>query len=185
MQHLFRSLLATAVLSGLMATHAHAQTQVPGAVDFGKFSPPASGEFVEVHINSNLISLVARLADKQEPEIAKLVRGLKLIRVNVIGLNEDNRDDILKRVKAIRADLAQQQWEGVVSAKQARDDVGVFLKTRGDEAVEGLVVTVIEGDHQAILVNVVGDIRPEQVATIGERFNIEPLKKLGQHLGHK
>ncbi len=186
MKHLIHSTFTATALAAVLAIDAHAQTQAPGFVDFGKFSPSASGgEFVEVQINSNLISLVARLADKSEPEIAKLVRGLKLIRVNVIGLNEDNRGDVMSRIKAVRADLAQRQWEGVVTAQQGNQDVNVFLKTRGDEAVEGLVVTVVEGEHQAVLVNVVGDIKPEQVAIIGERFNIEPLKKVGQALGKK
>jgi hypothetical protein len=28
-----------------------------------------------------------------------------------------------------------------------------------------------------VLVNIVGNIKPEQIATLAERFNIEPLKK--------
>jgi hypothetical protein len=63
--------------------------------------------------------------------------------------------------------------------------VAVFLKTRGDESVEGLAITVIGANNQAVLVNIVGDIRPEKVAMIGERFNIEPLKKVGQTLEKK
>ena len=99
MKHLIGSTFAVAAVAAIMTVSSHAQKQTPGFVDFGKFSPSASGtEFVEVHINSNLISLVARLADKSEPEIAKLVRGLKLIRVNVIGLSDDNRGDIINRI---------------------------------------------------------------------------------------
>jgi hypothetical protein len=29
-----------------------------------------------------------------------------------------------------------------------------------------------------VLVNVVGDIKPEQIATLAERFDIEPLKHI-------
>jgi hypothetical protein len=54
-----------------------------------------------------------------------------------------------------------------------KDDVGVYMKMRGPEAVEGLVVTVIEGKGHAVLVNVVGDIRPEKLQVLGERFNLE------------
>jgi hypothetical protein len=152
----------------------------PGAVDFGKFTPPsAGGEFVEVHIRSNLINMAARLAEKAEPSIADMLRGLKLIRVNVIGLGDENGADVKKRVTKIREDLDAQGWERVVMARQAREDVCVYVKTRGEEAVEGVVVTVIEADRQAVLVNVVGNLRPEKLAEVGERFNIEPLKKLG------
>jgi hypothetical protein len=40
------------------------------------------------------------------------------------------------------------------------------------------VVTVIDGKKEAVLVNVVGNIQPEKLATLGERFDIEPLRKL-------
>ena len=59
------------------------------------------------------------------------------------------------------------------------------IDCNGSEAVEGLVVTVLEGKRQAVLVNVVGDIRPEKLALIGERFHIEPLKKISQAIEPK
>ncbi len=36
-----------------------------------------------------------------------------------------------------------------------------------------------------MFVNVVGDIRPEKLALIGERLNIEPLKKAGEAISGK
>jgi hypothetical protein len=183
MKHTLGYYWGAALLTGLLATSIHAQDPPTGFVDFGKFTPPgAGGEFVEVNIKSNLISMAARLTEKTEPQVAELLRGLKLIRVNVIGLNADNRSEVEKRVKSIREELDAQHWERIVTAQQAKEDVSVFLKTRGDESVEGLAVTVLESSRQAVLVNIVGDIRPEKVAMIGERFNIEPLKKVGKTL---
>jgi MoaA/NifB/PqqE/SkfB family radical SAM enzyme len=126
--------------------------------------------------------MVARLTKKEEPEVAELLRGLQLIRVNVIGLNEENRAEIQERVKTIRAELDAQGWESIVTAQQKNEDVRIYLKIRGDEAVQGLVVTVLEGNKQAVLVNIVGDIKPEKLAEVGEQFNIDPLKKIGRGL---
>jgi hypothetical protein len=84
---------------------------------------------------------------------------------------------MLDRVKQIRADLDAKGWDRVVSVQQKKDDVAVFLKTRGEEAIEGLVVTVLDGDKEAVLVNIVGDIKPEQVALLGEKLKLDPLKK--------
>jgi hypothetical protein len=155
-----------------------------GYVDFGKFSPPQSGgQFVEVNIRDNLIGMVARLAATQEPEVAELLGGLKRIRVNVIGLDDANRVEIEQRVEKIGEELDQKGWERIVTARSGTEDVNVFLKTREQEAVEGLVVTILQGDKEAILINVVGDIRPEQLATLGERFNVEPLKQAGRAIG--
>jgi Domain of unknown function (DUF4252) len=61
--------------------------------------------------------------------------------------------------------------------------VAVYVKTRGEEAIEGLVVTVLDGNKkEAVFVNLVGDIRPDQVAAVGKALNIDPLKKAGESL---
>ena len=41
-----------------------------------------------------------------------------------------------------------------------------------------MVVTVLSSDNEAVLVNVVGDIDLDQIAELGERLNIEPLREL-------
>src|SRR5436190_8898373 len=186
MNHLIRDTLALSVLSALVSVGVCADNPPAGYVDFGKFSTPASGgEFVEVHIKSNLISMVARLVEKSEPDVAELIRGLQLIRVNVIGLDDENRAEMEKRVKKIRSELDARGWERVVTAQKKDEDVGVYLKTRGADAVEGLVITVIEGNREAVLINIVGDIKPDKIAVIGERMNIEPLRKAGEALKKK
>jgi hypothetical protein len=70
----------------------------------------------------------------------------------------------------------------VVTVREPGQDVAVFLKLRGEEAVEGLVVTVLEGDREAVFVNVVGEVRPDKLAEIGEKLGIEPLKHVGRKL---
>jgi hypothetical protein len=186
MKKAIRDTIALAVLSAFANVTVCAENAPAGYIDFGKFSPPASGgEFVEVHIKSNLISMAARLVEKSEPDVAELIRGLQLIRVNVIGLDDGNRAEIEKRVKKIRSELDANGWERIVTAQKKDEDVGVYLKTRGSDAVEGVVVTVIEGNREAVLINIVGDIKPDKIAVIGERMDIEPLKKVGEALKKK
>lgn len=157
---------------------AQAGTADAGFVDFGKFTPSAGSEFVEVNVNSNLIAMVTNFAKKQEPQIAEMLAGLKSIRVNVMGVTDENREELGKRIKSVRSQLDGSGWERLVTVMKGQEDVGIYMKTRGPEAVEGIVVTVMKGDEQAVFVNIVGDIRPDKLATVGERFNIEPLKHL-------
>jgi len=173
-------------LAGVLCFAAQDDKALAGYVDFGKLAAPASGgEFVEVQISSNLIGMAARLVEKSEPEVGEVIRGLKLIRVNVIGLTDENRAEMQKRVKAIRGELDAQKWERIVTAQKENEDVGIYLKMRGEEAVEGLVVTVLSGNKEAVLVNIVGNIQPDKIALIGERFNIEPLKEIGGSMPKK
>ncbi|MGE3310184.1 MAG: DUF4252 domain-containing protein [Limisphaerales bacterium] len=151
-----------------------------GFVDFGKFTPPTGGgQFVEVNIKSSLIGLAARLAESAEPDVADLLRKLHAIRVNVIGVDDANRAELGERLARIRTELDAKGWERIVTVQEKNQEVGVYLRQRGEEAIEGVVVTVLEPNKEAVLVNVVGDIRPEKIAELGERFGIDPLKKLG------
>jgi riboflavin synthase alpha subunit len=110
--------------------------------------------------------------------VAEILKGLKSIRVNVLGLNDENRDDIQARIASVRTQLDKNGWDRIVTVMDGADDVGVYMKTKGAEVVEGVVVTVLSGKKEAVFVNIIGDIRPEKLATVGERFNIEPLKHL-------
>lgn len=149
-----------------------------GLVDLGKFSPTPGAQFVEVNISSNLVAMVTNFAKKAEPEVAEVLQGLKSIRVNVLGLNDENRAEIQERIGQVRAQLEKSGWDKVVTVIDKADDVGVYIKMKGAEVVEGVVVTVLNAKSEAVFVNIVGDIRPDRLATVGERFNIEPLKHL-------
>lgn len=169
--------VSAAVAAISVATTVRAADLSPGQIDLGKFTPVEGAEFVEVNINSNLIAMVCNFAKKAEPDVAQLLAGLKSVRVNVLGLTEENREEITTRVTQLRSQLDKSGWDRVVSVIENAEDIGVYMKMKGAEAVEGLVVTVLDG-NEAVFVNIIGDIRPDKLATVGERFNIEPLKHL-------
>ena len=168
---LLSALLLNANLGALCA-------ESPGFVDFGKIAELAGGSTVDVHLKGPLLSMAARIVDKGETEVAELLRSLKLVRVNVFKVDEANRAEIQKRILALRAELTAQKWEQLVSVRDKKDDVGVYIKTRGEEAIEGVVVSVMDGKGEAVLVNIVGDLKPDQIGMLADKFNIDPLKKV-------
>jgi len=152
---------------------------LPGQVDFGTFSPPkGDGQFIEVNVPTDLIALASHFVEKDEPDVAKVLDGLKLVHVNVIGLDDENRAELQKRAKKVRTDLTGSGWEQIVMVQQKDQDVSVFLKTTDKGAIQGLVAVVLDGNEHAVFANVVGEIRPEQLAMLGDKFDIDPLKKL-------
>jgi hypothetical protein len=155
-----------------------AQDKSAGFVDFGKLPASDSGkEFVEISLGRTVFVLSSKLFEKSDAEAAKLLRGLELLQVNVVGLADDNRAQIQEHIRKLRTELAGKGWERIVAVKERKEDVAVYLKTRGEEAIEGLVVTVLDGDKEAVLINIVGNIKPEEVAKLGEKLNMDPLKK--------
>jgi hypothetical protein len=181
MKLLTRLTCGAAALAAAFTLTAHAASVRPGQVDFGTFSPPAGGgQFVEINISDTLFSLATSLVEKPEPALAGLLKGLHRVHVTVVGLDDQNRGELKERMATIRKDLDAKAWERVVTVRQQAQDVAIFLKTAEGNSVEGLVVTVLEEGKQAVFINVVGNIRPDQLSLLGERFRIEELKKAGK-----
>jgi hypothetical protein len=94
-------------------------------------------------------------------------------------LDEENRAELQKRAQGVRKQLTGNGWERIVVAQQKDQDVNVYLKMAEKGAVQGLTVMVMDGKEHAVFVNVVGDIKPEQLALLGDKLHIDPLKQIG------
>jgi hypothetical protein len=152
-----------------------------GYVDVGKFKPANGCQFVEVNLHAPLLKFASVFVDKDEPEVAALIRTIKHVRVNVVGFDESTRVDTTDRVAGVRRELETQGWTQMVTVKDSNEaqDVAIFVKMAADDSIDGLVVTVIDSSKkEVVFVNLVGNIKPEQLALIGKRLNIEPLSHL-------
>jgi len=177
----FKSVVAAVAIGVAMSVAAIAETTPPGFVDFGKLTPTADGgEFVEVKLSRGLIQMASKFTRKHEPDVADLLKNLESVRVNVVPLGDDNRGETEKKAESIRTELEGKGWEQIVSVREKNQNVAVLLKTRDSETVEGVVVTVIEGGNQAIFLNVVGNVKLEDIARLGEKLNLEPLRQVGE-----
>ncbi|MBI2812750.1 MAG: DUF4252 domain-containing protein [Opitutae bacterium] len=180
MKNLIPSSLAAATLSlALLASSRAAEIEV-GAIDIGQLMPSAKGQFVEVNISPAMLKFAARIAARQEPEAAEMIRNLKSIRVNVVGLDDSNRAATVEKIEAVRRKLESEGWTKMVTVREKNDgdNVDVHVKQHGEEAIDGLVVTVIDRKGEAVFVNIVGTINADQIAKIADKFDIEPLRKV-------
>lgn len=180
MKNLLRSSLAAATLSLALTASSHATETEAGAIDIGQLMPSAKGQFVEINLSTALLKFAARIAARQEPETAELIRGLKSIRVNVVGMDDTNRAGTIEKIEAVRQKLEAQGWTKMVTVreKEGGDNVDIHVKQHGEDAIDGLVITVIDKKGEAVFVNIVGNINADQLGKIADKFDIEPLKKL-------
>lgn len=180
MKNLLRSSLAAATLSLALTTFASAAEAQSGAIDIGQLMPSAKGEFVEINLSSAMLKFAARIAARQEPEAAELIRNLKSIRVNVVGLDDSNRAGTIEQIEGVRRKLEAQGWTKMVTVREKNggDNVDVHVMQRGEESIDGLVVTVLDKKGEAVFVNIVGNINADQIAQIADKFDIEPLRKV-------
>ncbi|HLP03124.1 MAG TPA: DUF4252 domain-containing protein [Opitutaceae bacterium] len=173
------TLLAAACAASLAITTVSATAAEPGFVDFAAaLSGVTSTQNVEVNLPEPLLTFAATIAKCQDADAAALLKDLKHVRVNVLGLDEKNRADLTARVQKIRADLVEQGWHRAVNVQDNGDDVAVLVKIGRNSAIEGLTVTVLGKTGEAVFVNIVGNIDPSRIAAIGERYGLDHLKKI-------
>lgn len=175
--------LLWALLIALSVTAAMAAPQVetmPGYVELNLNDLPETEEArssVEVFLRKPLLDMVSAAVRHDDAEFAQLLDRLHLIQARIF---EDSPSPLLdEAITRTIKELDQKAWERVVRIREADERIDLYLKPDG-ETISGLFVAVRQGDGQEIvLVNIVGDIRPEELGRIGAKFNIVPLQGLG------
>jgi hypothetical protein len=163
-----------------------ALTNLPGYVDLGAWAGLDTAEStVEVYIKEPILGLVARLAGEGDPELARVLSALKLIRVQTYSIGAARTPSIKSEIEEIRKRLQKEHWETVVRAQEKNEQVHVFLKS-AENKVNGLFIVAAEYGDEIAFVNIVGDIDLDSIARLGEKFDIPGLDSLkaGKPSGH-
>ena len=161
-------------LSAMLALPAMAQedalTAFPGYVDFGELGDIFGEPTVQIAVGQSLLNLVSSLSANEDPDAAALLGRLKGVRVNVYETDEI-ADGALDYVKNISSTLGAVGWESVVTVNSNEEQVRIFMKING-EMVEGITVMAVD-ETEAVFVNVIGNINPDELGAVMDRFDID------------
>ena len=149
-----------------------------GYVDFGDIWRFSDGdEEVEIHLTQPLLGVVGSFLKSEDPELAKLILDLHLVKVNQFTFTRDDEDAVRTMIDDAAERLRGDAWDNIVKVRERDERVNVFVKLEGggedptDTFLSGLAILVI--DHsEAAFVNVVGRFRLEDIARVGRQFDI-------------
>ena len=142
----------------------------PGYVDFGELSQVFGEPSVQISVGESLLGLVSSLSASEDPEAAELFKRLNGVRVNVFE-TESMADGAIDLVKDVAGNLSDQGWEPVVTVNSQDEQVRIFMKIL-DGNVQGITVMAVE-ENEAVFVNVIGSINPEELGKVMDNFDIE------------
>ena len=150
----------------------------PGYVDFGDLWRYSDGdEEMEIHLTQPLLGVVGAFVKGEDPELAELIRNLHLVKVNGFSFGRSDEDDVRDMMDDTASTLRGEGWDNIVKVRERGERVNVFVKFEGDQRTQentflsGLTVLVYEED-KATFVNVVGRFRLEDIAKVGQHFEI-------------
>lgn len=74
--------------------------------------------------------------------------------------------------------LADDGWTVVMRTRDIVENTHFYVRLEGDGVTGMVVISVEAGSDQAVFVNIVGDIDPEQIGRIGQKFQIQGMREL-------
>lgn len=103
--------------------------------------------------------MVARRLTADDPELGAMLRGVKGVRVYVYDVNGDSAR-VLGRIQRSRARLVADGWTPAVAIRDDGEYAAALVRMGPHDRVRGIAVLTLD-DTEAVLVNVIGDLRPE------------------------
>jgi hypothetical protein len=164
-------LCATALL--VLAAHAVQAQDVTIPLNIERLSAKAV-ESVNVTVDGALLQLAAKFLSRSDPEqravknLISNVKGVYVRSFEFAGPGQYSEAD----VDALRAQLKAPQWSRMVNVRSTRggENVDVFFKM-DKERIAGLVLIATQ-PHELTIVNIVGGIDLDQLASLGGYFGI-------------
>lgn len=157
-------LLFIAGLSALLgACNLTAPRSSAGYADLDSLGIKDVDNVLTLSIGPALLRFAASHIDN-EPEVKALLKSLDGVRIRIYEIDGD-AGRIAGRMSAMSGRLENDGWESVLSIKQGDGATHMLLRWV-DGHVCGMTVLVSDGDSEAVVINLMGDIRPEQFGDV-------------------
>lgn len=158
----------------------------PGYVDFGDLEGFDDGsEMVNIRLTKPLLKLIGAAMQGEDPATAEMLQKLLLVNVRVFTIADASREDVLVRMEGVASKLGGGAWQNIVQARDGDERVNVYVQLSEEDSenpiFEGLAVTMLGSDDEAVFVNIVGQFTMEDIARVGTHFDIDVLDQLDQY----
>lgn len=154
--------------------------KLPGYVSFESLKVFGDREAkIEVYLKTPMLELVSKFVKSDDPELYAMLSKLKLVRVQVFDVDYDLSRKFAEESSKTVKELDKKGWEQIVRVNEDEERVYIYVKPSKEyESVQGIVVLVVGDDDEAVFINIVGDIHPDDIARLGEHFEIEELDSI-------
>lgn len=148
----------------------------PGYVDLSALTSVASGEpNVEINLKEPLLKMITNILKEHDGPSADFIS--KLLRVNVRAFVSANIDTarMSESMSEVARGLDSLSWDRVVRVREEGEHVDVYFKLSDNaELIHGIAI-MVTGATETVLINIIGDISPNDISALAERFDIDEL----------
>jgi hypothetical protein len=134
-----------------------------GFADLESLGMRDTNRVVNLSIGPTLLHFAAAYID-DEPEVRELLRSLDGVRVRVYEIDGD-AGRVALRISEMSQHLQEKGWEPVLLVRENNEETHMLLRN-DDGRISGVTVLVSDGDSEAVIVNLIGEIQPEQFGDV-------------------
>lgn len=132
---------------------------------------------IEINLQGALLQMVANAVGYEDPEFSELVNKLEAIRVRVAETGSLDQEALRSRFENASRDLEADGWLVIVRVREYDEDIYIYSRER-DGKIVGMTVFALESPGEAVVINIIGEIRPDQLMGLGATFDIPQLEDM-------
>jgi hypothetical protein len=134
-----------------------------GFADLESLGMRDTNRVLNLSIGPTVLHIAARFID-EEPEVRELLRSLDGVRVRVYEIDGDAKR-VAMRINDMSQHMQADGWEPVLLVREENEETHMLLRI-SDGRINGMTVLVSDGDSEAVIVNLMGEIHPEQFSDV-------------------
>lgn len=169
-QVLIRTLCVAGLSLALGACGLTAPRSSEGYADLESLGMRDTDAVMTLSIGPALLRFAASHVD-DDPEIRELLNSLDGIRIRIYEINGD-ASRVARRIDVMSGHLQEDGWEPVMLIRQD-DETTHMLMRIVDQQIRGMMVLVSDGDSEAVVVNLMGKIRPQQFGDVMVALDVD------------
>jgi Domain of unknown function (DUF4252) len=132
---------------------------------------------VEINLQGVLLRMIAAATRGEDPEFSGVMAGLRSIQVQVFPLVGIDEGAIRTKIGRAVHWLEDRGWQSTMRVREQGEETYIYLK-ESDGKIAGLTLLSVQPHDEAVAINIVGRIDPEQLGRLGRSLDIPELEKV-------
>ena len=106
-----------------------------------------------------------------EPEVQDLLKSLDGVRIRIYEINGD-ASRVATRINTMSGNLQEDGWEPVLLIREEDEATHMLIRVV-DQQICGMTVLVSDGDSEAVVINLMGEIKPQQFGDVMVALDVD------------
>jgi hypothetical protein len=141
-----------------------------GFADLDSLGLADTDRVMSISIGSALLRFAARHID-DDPETEALLRGLDGVRIRIYEIDGEARR-VAYRMEEMSRKLQAGGWQQVMLVRSGDEHAQMLMRVV-DQRICGMTVLVSDGESEAVVVNLMGDLQPRQFADVMAALDVD------------